>query len=138
MSNSFHSLKLAIERFMAVFLVVINVLTAIAQQDDSGEAEDLSTRKKEQLEERNRLSRESTRLASAGKLDEALAVAQRALTLERKMFGDIHEAVVGSLERIESLHLARDDIAAAQRVLVERISVKQKLLDADPLSLIHI
>src|SRR5262245_53086923 len=63
----------------------------------------------ERLPERDRLVRQVDELRRAGKLDEAVAAAERALELERRAAGPVQPSVAEALSRLAGLHELRGD-----------------------------
>jgi CHAT domain-containing protein/Tfp pilus assembly protein PilF len=88
---------------------------------------ELTPEQKEKLKERNRLSNEAVALENEGKLREAIAAAEKMLTIERGVFGDVHEDVVDSLKRLARMHERMDDFASAKKARQEVLSLQIKL-----------
>jgi CHAT domain-containing protein/Tfp pilus assembly protein PilF len=82
-----------------------------------------------QLEERNRIRAEVIKLAQAGKLEEAVAVAMKELAVTREVQGELHEEVDGSLRMLAGLQEAREDWTAARKALTEVLHVHQRQPD---------
>jgi tetratricopeptide (TPR) repeat protein len=80
----------------------------------------LSPAEREQrLRERDGLEAEAKKLWAAGKLAEAITAAEKMLAIERQVFGDRADDVVGSLQWLASLHKQREDFSAAGQRLRE-------------------
>src|SRR5262245_1284295 len=95
---------------------------AIAQQSNAAaEAKQL------RLKERDQLDAESQKQRAKGDFDKAIATAEKMLAIEREVFGPVHEDVAGSLEWIERLHLQKDNVTAALKILDERLGIVEKL-----------
>src|SRR5262249_6730355 len=71
------------------------------------------------------------KLNTAGKLDEAIAAAEKVLTIERQVFGDTHEDVVISWQVLRDLHSRREDFAAARKAAQELLRIYTHLHGAD-------
>ena len=67
-----------------------------------------SPRPQEQLQERERLIKQVDELRRAGKLDEAVAAAERALELERRAGGEASSPEAEALSRLAELHELRE------------------------------
>jgi CHAT domain-containing protein/tetratricopeptide (TPR) repeat protein len=93
---------------------------------EPGPALTLSERQ-QRLRERDRYGQEAAKLAAAGKLAEAVAAAEKMLTLERQLFGDVHEEVADSLQWIAQLQEQREDFAAARQACREVLTIRRKL-----------
>ncbi len=76
---------------------------------------------------------EADRLSRAGKLDEAIALAERALSADERELGPEHPRVVEATNQLGMLYLAADDYAAAE-ALFERVLeiATQALGPSDP------
>lgn len=81
----------------------------------------------EQLKERDRLGTEAKQLKAKGQLAEALAAAVKKLAIERKVLGDAHEDVAGSLRLVGDIQEERDDLAAARTAWQESLAIEKKL-----------
>jgi CHAT domain-containing protein/tetratricopeptide (TPR) repeat protein len=86
--------------------------------------------RREQLQERDRLRAEAERLQQQDKLAEAVTAARKALAIERRAFGDVHEDVAGSLERLTELYRQQEDFDAARAASKELLSLWVKLYGA--------
>jgi tetratricopeptide (TPR) repeat protein len=117
---------------LAIVLVISAVLgasTAWAQGQPPGSvpAPKLSEAERaQQLQERDQIKAELMRLAQAGKLDEAVAAAEKELAVSREVRGELHEDVVGSLGFLARLQEARENWAAARNALTEVIDIRQR------------
>ena len=67
----------------------------------------------QQVQERNKLAKQVDELRQAGKFDEAVPVAERALALERQAEGEMNARVADALTRLAELHELRGDWTAA-------------------------
>jgi len=72
---------------------------------------------------------EVIKLAQAGKLDEAVALAAKELGVTREAQGELHEDVVASLGLMARLHELRLDWAAARKALTEVLAIRQRQPD---------
>lgn len=80
------------------------------------------------LKERDELWKKTGELYRGGKLEEAIAVIQKVLVIERAQFGNVHMDVAFSLDLLGSLHERRGDFAAARPVRAEVLAIMSKLL----------
>jgi CHAT domain-containing protein/Tfp pilus assembly protein PilF len=72
---------------------------------------------------------EVIKLANAGKLDDAAALAVKELAVNRDVRGELHEDIVNSLGFLARLQEAREDRAAARKALEEVLAVRQRQPD---------
>jgi len=79
------------------------------------------------LAERNRLREHTRKLQVAGRLDEAVAAAEKMLAIERQLFGNVHSEIVGSVQWLARLHAEREDFAAAHQACQEVLELETKL-----------
>jgi Tetratricopeptide repeat len=86
----------------------------------------LSKEQQELLKERDRLRVESRKLRADDELDEAVAPAEKALAIERKVLGETHETVATSLQALAHLHELREDFVAARKVREEVVTIQKK------------
>jgi CHAT domain-containing protein/tetratricopeptide (TPR) repeat protein len=87
----------------------------------------LTDQQRERLKERDRLFSEVQKLAKAGKLEEANAVFEKKLAIEREVFGEVHAVVADSLAMLARGYEARQDFAAARKGLQEVVAIRVKL-----------
>ena len=80
----------------------------------------------EKLKERDRLQTQAQQLFQAGKVAEAVALGQKVLALERRLFGDVHPAVAQSLVKLAAYHEARG-LLGRHRVRKEVVAIREKL-----------
>jgi CHAT domain-containing protein len=90
-------------------------------------AKPLTAVQQAQLKERDRYAAEAQKLRQAGQLGEAITAAEKRLAIERDVFGDGHEDVIGALEQLAELHEAREDFAAARKARQEVLTLRTKL-----------
>ncbi len=107
--------------FWGLCLALIVVLAAgeVTLGDDDTV---LTPQQQARLGERDRLWSRAQELAQAGKLGETVEVLEQVLEIERKVLGEDHEEVVGSLEWLGELHLDLqnyDEARGARRELLE-------------------
>ena len=81
----------------------------------------------EQLQERDRLAKQVEELRQAGKLDEAVAVAERVLELERRAGGEMTAGVAEALSRLAELHELRGDWGRALARRKEALAVRERV-----------
>jgi CHAT domain-containing protein/tetratricopeptide (TPR) repeat protein len=96
------------------------------------ESKPLPLRKEQQdkLKERDRFQKEAERLRAEGKLTDAIAAAEKMLSIGRQVFGDVHPEVVDSLQLLAELHEAREDFVAARKARQEVLAIETKLRGA--------
>ena len=75
------------------------------------------------------MAAERAKLAQAGKLDEAEALAVKALAATRELRGELHEEVVISLQILAGLQGAREDWAAARKTLTQVLAIRERRPD---------
>lgn len=85
---------------------------------DSPPVEDQQAR----LKERDRYGDEVRKFQAAGRLDDAVASAEKMLSIERELLGDDSDDVAGSLYTLASLHEQREDFPAARNALQELLA----------------
>jgi len=85
----------------------------------------------DELEEAKRLNREVNQLYGAGRYDEALPLAERALALREKALGAEHAAVAQSLNNVAMLYEAKGDYARAEPLYQRTLALREKLLGAE-------
>ncbi|HEY0098903.1 MAG TPA: tetratricopeptide repeat protein [Pyrinomonadaceae bacterium] len=83
------------------------------------------------LEEAKRLNREVVRLHGAGRYDEAVPLAERALAIREKALGAEHPAVAQSLNSLAILYEAKGDYARAEPLYERTLALREKLLGAE-------
>jgi CHAT domain-containing protein/tetratricopeptide (TPR) repeat protein len=109
-------------------LVLVVMIEAGGVAAEAGPAaQQLTPAQKERLKERDRYARETTKLRSEGKLAEAIAACEKMLAIEREVFGNGHEDVVGSLEQLAEMQEEREDFAAAGKALQEVLAIQTNL-----------
>jgi len=86
----------------------------------------LTAEQQEKLKERNRFSAEANRLQREGKLDEAIVAAEKAVAIDRQVFGEVQEVGMGWLEWLAERHQQRNDWAAARKARQEVLSLRIK------------
>ena len=105
---------------LCVLLVLANQ-SAIAQAPGVAPA----PKQQEQLQELDRLAKQVDELRQAGKFDEAVGVAERALDLERRAGGESQARVANALSRVAELHELRGDWAGALARRKEALTVRE-------------
>jgi CHAT domain-containing protein/tetratricopeptide (TPR) repeat protein len=105
-----------------VTLLLVGIPPPMAQSPERS-----SPRPQEQLEERDRLIRQTENLRQAGKLDEAVAAAARALELERKASGDTTAGLAEALSRLAELHELSGDWDRALARRKEALAVRERV-----------
>ncbi len=87
----------------------------------------LNSEQQKKIKERDRYAAEVVRLQQEGKLAQAIAAAQKMLAIERQVFGDVHEDVVGSLEWLADLFEQQENFTAARTARQEVLTIRLKL-----------
>src|SRR5262245_19406648 len=90
-----------------------------------------SQAQRQQLKERDRLVKEVERLRQAGQFADAIPAAEKVLAIEREVFGNVHEAVLGSVDRLGSLRLLTNDFAGGRAMRQEALVLCTKLRGPD-------
>jgi CHAT domain-containing protein/tetratricopeptide (TPR) repeat protein len=87
----------------------------------------LTEEQKARLEERDRLFVEVTKQYQAGKLAEAVAALQKAVAIQRQVFGNRQEELVKALESLAFLQELRGDFGASGKARKEVLAIATKL-----------
>jgi CHAT domain-containing protein/tetratricopeptide (TPR) repeat protein len=116
------------QRFLILCLVGWLVAGVAGAQPPEPKPGPLTKEQQEKLKERDRYDNEARKLHKEGKLPEAIAAAEKMLAIERQVFGNVHADVVGSLQMLAELHVAREDFAAARKARQEVLAILTKLL----------
>jgi CHAT domain-containing protein/tetratricopeptide (TPR) repeat protein len=99
---------------------------------DEGKAATLSAAERKKLTtQRDALVNKSKELQAQGKLKEAIAAAENAMAIERRVIGDISDDVALSIERIAQFHLTLDEFAEARQAVEQRRAILAKLYPKD-------
>ncbi|MDX6270948.1 MAG: hypothetical protein QOD28_2171 [Acidobacteriota bacterium] len=85
----------------------------------------------DELEEAKRLNRQVLALYEAGRYDEAVPLAERALAIREKAFGAQHLAVAQSLNSLAILYEAKSDYARAEPLYERALAIREKLMGAE-------
>jgi len=112
-----------------VTAAVFGAATAWAQGQPAGAVPAFKLSEAErarQLQERDGYKQEANRLFQSGKLDETAAVLVKMLTVERRVLGELHEKVAGSLALLARVHELREDWAAARKALTEVLVIRER------------
>ena len=80
-----------------------------------------------ELVEAKELNGRVMQLYGAGRYDEALPLAERALAIREKAFGGEHAAVAQSLNHLAMLHEAKGDYARAEPLYQRALAMREKL-----------
>jgi tetratricopeptide (TPR) repeat protein len=114
--------------FFIGLAAVLSENSARAQQETKQAAVPaVVEQRQERLKERDGYGKETERLRRENKLAEAIAAAEKMLAIERAVFGDIHEDVVGSLQQLAEMHESREEFAAAHKARAEILAIVAKL-----------
>ena len=87
--------------------------------------------KQERLTERDHYSDEARQLFADGKFDEAIAAAEKMLTIEQKVLGNDDPDAIGSRRYLATLHQAKGDLAGAHKLGEEELARSTSLLGKD-------
>src|ERR1700730_4709841 len=112
----------------AAFGLVAGPIRAEPGAADSPKAAPLSQAQQEQLKERNRLYDETQKLRTEGKLAEAVAAGEKALAIQREVFGNDNEDTATILDTLAAMDVEREDFEAARKIRQEVVAIKAKLL----------
>jgi CHAT domain-containing protein len=119
-------------RITAVWLLAAGFLAAgAAAADDQPSNAPSDAQRQQLLAEQDRLEVKARQLQAAGKKIEAIAVVREMITLERKLFGDIHEELAGSFDWMATLYRELDDFSNSQMAWSEVIRIRSELLGKD-------
>jgi hypothetical protein len=116
-------------RLICLAALLLSCPAGLAQEKPlgAGKPAPLTPAQRQRLKERDRLNAEAPRLWDAGKKAEALAVWQKKLAIEREVFGQVHEVVAQSLERLARMHEWREDFRAARQARQEVLAIRTQL-----------
>lgn len=112
--------------FLWLLLIVLPV-KAFPWQDKVAESAELSEAKK--------LSLEVVRLYQAGKYDEAILPAKRAVELKEKALGKEHTSLADSLNNLGALYMAKEDYRNAEVAYKRSLAIYEKAEGAESRSL---
>jgi tetratricopeptide (TPR) repeat protein len=115
-------------RNTAVWLLAAGFFAVAAAADDRPSNAPPAVQRPQLLAERNRLEKKARQLQAAGKKVEAIAVAGEMVTIERRLFGDIHEELVGSFEWMATLYRELEDFPNSQMAWSEVIRIRSELM----------
>ena len=90
-----------------------------------------STERERALHDANKLDEESKRLSHAGKYDESLPLAERALQLRERLLGPDHLDVADSLNDLALLHWERGEYTKAEPLFQRVVAICEKLRGAE-------
>ena len=94
-------------------------------------ANSLTPPQRAKLKERDRLWQQAIRLRDSGKIDEAIAAAQKMLAIEREVLGNDHYQVAVSLAFLAALLETREDFPAARKARDETLAITTKEFGKD-------
>ena len=83
---------------------------------DQAKANNVTADRQAQIQERDRLWGESQQLRDAGKLDDAIATAERMLAIEQSLLGSDHPDALASLAYLAELNERKEDFTAARKL----------------------
>ena len=123
---------------MARILACVACLTFVcstafsADRPDEGQAAPLSPAERKKLTvERDAFLERSHEFQAQGKLREAIAAAQSAMVIERRVFGEVSDDVALSIERIAQYHMTLDEFAQARQAVEQRLAILARLHPQD-------
>ncbi|WP_437902731.1 tetratricopeptide repeat protein [Sorangium sp. So ce327] len=118
-------------RFAAA-IVAVHPAVAAQAQTPKREAATAATGP---LEEAERLNARVAELEQAGRYNEAMPLARRALDLREKALGPEHPDVAQSLDSLALLFLVKSDYAAGEPLLRRALAIREKALGPEHLDL---
>lgn len=83
------------------------------------------------LEEARRLGEQAVQLYKAGRYDEAVLLAERALSIKEKALGAEHPDVAVSLNNLATLYYTKNDYGHAEPLYQRALSIREKALGAE-------
>src|SRR5271157_3948052 len=86
----------------------------------------LTDSRKQQLKQRDRLTEQARQLHAQGKLGEAIEVAKAVLAIERSVFPEGHEEILGSLDWLARVYTEQENFAAARAARQEALDILRK------------
>ena len=104
---------------------------SVASAEDSPPKPELTAVQKERLKERGVFEKQCLELRQSGKLAEAIEAAGKMLAIEREVFGDEHDEVLGSKDFIAQVQEQREDFAAARRIREDILATSRKVSGVD-------
>ena len=116
-------------RLMSVAALGIGMLLFLSPVSGGAQAPGAAQTGKpeQQVQERNKLAKQVEELRQAGKFDEAVAVAERALELERGAGAKTSAEVAEALSRLAELHELRGDWGRALTRRREALAVRERV-----------
>lgn len=118
-----------ISRWLRVLPLATTLSLALASVPPGVSAEQPSPQRSDaKLKERDRYRREWKRLQAEDRLDEAAAVAEKVVAIERELASGGIDDLAESLSDLADLHMAREDFAAARQTLLELRTLCEKRL----------
>ncbi|NQU23409.1 MAG: tetratricopeptide repeat protein, partial [Candidatus Nealsonbacteria bacterium] len=103
-------MKLCHPRFCAILLLALQFSsTFVVAAEDSPPADH-----QKQLEERDKYDQQANAFLFEGKTSDAQTAAQKALKIERQVYGDVHDEIAVSLSELATLYTVGGDFAAAK------------------------
>jgi CHAT domain-containing protein/lipopolysaccharide biosynthesis regulator YciM len=87
-----------------------------------------ATAQDRELQEAQSLTAELNRLNAAGKWDEALELAKRALDIRERILGPEHAEVAESLHNLAAVYRAKSDYTNAESAFQRALSIREKVL----------
>ena len=101
--------------------------------DPPSESEQLTAQQQEKLKQRDRYIEQIKTLRDEGKIEQAIATAEKMLAIEREVYGDVHEDVAGSLEWLAKMHEESEAWDAARQARQQVLKIKDGALRQRPL-----
>ncbi len=87
----------------------------------------LTAKQREQLKERDRCAALARDLQAQGKPDEAIAAAEKAVSIAREVPGGANDSLAQSLQLLATLQEVHEDLATARKVRAEVLAIQIKI-----------
>ena len=87
----------------------------------------LAKEQQEKLKERDQLKKEIKKLRALGKLAEAITTAQKIVTIERQVLGNVQDDLADSLALLAGLQEEQEDFPGARKAREEVLDIRTKL-----------
>lgn len=103
------------------------VIDARQRRQDLEHWTTLDTTERRQLQEAQRLSMEQSRLKQAGKVSEAVLLANQALAIWKKLLGETNPRYANGLNNLASLRQAQGDFAEAEALFRRALDIQKQV-----------
>lgn len=84
-----------------------------------------------QLAEAKKLNDQAVKLHDAGRYDEAVPMAERALAIQESVLGQDHPDVAATVNNLAELYLAKNDYTRAEPLLLRALAIREKMFGTD-------